>query len=73
MLCYVKYAHERSVYSYCFSWDEKYVVSCSWDNSIVISEIKGDKMEMVQEIKNAHEDEVNYVCCHKTENIIYVR
>ena len=54
----IKCAHKRSVYSCCFSWEGKYIVSCSGDNSIEISEIKGEKMEMVQEIKNAHEDEV---------------
>ena len=35
----------------------------------MISEIKGDKMEVVQEIKDAHEDEVNCVCYHKKENM----
>ena len=65
VLRYVKYAHERNVYSCCFSWDGKYDVSCSGDNSIMISEIKGDKMEVVQQIKDAHEDKVNCVCCHK--------
>ena len=65
----VKCVQKRSFYSCCFSWDGKYIVSCSGDNNIMISEIKGDKIEVVQKIKEVHENEVNCVCCQKKENM----